>query len=135
MTIPKAPRGTEVSAPFWQSVEGGQVKIPYCGSCSSYFFYPRSFCPHCWSGSVEWRLISGKGSVWSFTEVHFPFFRGEWKEQIPYVVALIQLEEGVRMLSNLVDCPGEDLRIGLPVELVCRELNGQVMPLFRPLMR
>lgn len=131
MTQGAGRRGTQVSAPFWQSVEEGKVKLPFCNNCQSFFFYPRSFCPSCWSDSLDWKEISGYGRVWSFTEVHFPFFRGEWRDRIPYVVALVELEEGVRLLSNIIDCTAKEIQIGMPVQLVCKEQNGRKMPLFR----
>lgn len=127
-----AGRGNAISAPFWRSVEEGEMKLPYCPGCERFFFYPRPFCPNCWSEDVEWRPVSGEGTVWSFSVVHFPFFRGEWKERLPYVVALIELEEGVRMLSNVVECPVEEVRVGLPVKVLYGRLGDQTMPLFRP---
>lgn len=128
----KIERGTEISAPFWRSVEEEAMELPYCADCERFFFYPRPFCPHCWSEDVRWRPISGRGKVWSFSVVHFPFFRGDWKERLPYVVALVELEEGVRFLSNVVDCPVEEAHTGLDVELVYGQLGDQLMPLFRP---
>ena len=128
----KVERGTETSAPFWRSVEEKEMKLPYCAACKHFFFYPRPFCPDCWSEDVGWRPVSGKGTVWSFSIVHFPFFRGECKERLPYVVALIELEKGARMLSNVVDCPVEEVYTGLALELVYGQIGDQMMPLFRP---
>lgn len=124
-------RGTEVSIPFWESVEAGRVKLPFCESCKSFFFYPRSFCPDCWSEQVTWQEISGFGTIWSFTEVNFPFFRGEWKEKLPYVVSLVELDEGVRILSNVTECPAEKLRIGMKVQMTFNQYNKMTMPLFK----
>lgn len=128
----KIERGTEISAPFWRSVEKEAMELPYCADCERFFFYPRPFCPDCWSEEIRWRPVSGRGKIWSFSVVHFPFFRGEWEERLPYVVALIELENGVRFLSNVVDCPVEEIHIGLDVELVYGRLGDQLMPLFRP---
>lgn len=120
------------SAPLWRSVEAEAMELPYCLDCQRFFFYPRPFCPNCWSGSIEWRPVSGRGSVWSFSVVHFPFFQGEWKEQLPYVVALVELEERVRMLSNVVDSPVEEVYSGLAVEITYRKVGERTLPLFRP---
>ena len=120
-------------SPFWQSVDRGALELPYCGLCKSFFFYPRPFCPTCWSSEISFCPVAGKGTVWSYTAVHFPHGANEgWKTRVPYVVALIALEEGVRMMSNVVDCPVESVHTGMAVEVVYREFDGQTLPVFAP---
>ena len=85
---------TDRQSPFWQSVDRRAMELPYCGPCQRFFFYPRPFCPTCWSTDIDHRPVSGRGTVWSHTVVHFPHGANEgWKTRVPYVVALITLEE------------------------------------------
>lgn len=124
---------TDRETPFWQSVEQRAMALPYCKPCQHFFFYPRPFCPTCWSPDIDFRPVGGKGTVWSYTVVHFPHGANEgWKARVPYVVALIALEEGVRMMSNVVDCPVESVRTDMAVELAYREYDGHILPVFVP---
>jgi uncharacterized OB-fold protein len=88
-------------------------------------------CPHCGSTDAEWALASGRGVVHTFTIVHGPTLPA-FADRVPYNVVAVQLDEGVFMVSNVVDCPPEDLRIGLPVEVVFEPLNDAIaLPKFR----
>lgn len=125
-------RGTEISAPFWRSVDAEALELPWCATCETWFFYPRRFCPACRSAAVAWRPVSGRGTVWSATVVHVPFFRGEWAQRLPYVVAIVELEEGVRLLTNIVACPVEEVRAGLAVGIAYRRIGDDLLPQFEP---
>lgn len=117
---------------FWNSVARRQMELPFCLRCDRFFFYPRPFCPLCWSAAYEFRPASGKGTVWSYTVIRFPLgANASWKERLPYVVALIDLEEGVRIMSNVVGCPPEAVRCGINVELCYEEMDGKTLPLFK----
>ena len=123
-------------SPFWLSVENRAMALPWCAPCEAFFFYPRPFCPACWSSEISYREVSGKGTVWSHTVVRFGHGANEgWKTRLPYVVALIELAEGVRMMSNVVDCPVEAVHGGMPVALVYREYDGRILPVFVPAAR
>jgi len=122
----------EISDYFWGSVREGAMKLPYCGSCKELFFHPRPMCPKCWAEISEWRAISGRGKLWSHVVMRFPVLRGAWEERLPYTVAFIELEEGPRVLSNIVDCKPEQIKEGMAVEVVYRERDGQHLYLFRP---
>lgn len=118
------------SAPFWDAVEHGRLIAQYCANCGSYVFYPRSLCPHCHACDLEWRDLQGTGSIYSYTTSRLapgPDFEGE----VPYVVALIELDEGIRMMSNVVDVEPEGVRCGDRVEVVFRDVEGQILPQFR----
>jgi uncharacterized OB-fold protein len=118
---------------FWSAVEGHSLELPYCTACARYFFYPRAICPHCWSSQVERRPVSGRGAVWSHVIVRFPVGgHAGWKERLPYVVALVELEEGVRIMSNVVGCAPEDVRAGMPVEVTFQPLDGRILHAFAP---
>ena len=121
------------ASPFWRSVDRRAMELPYCKSCGRFHFYPRPVCPECWSDDLDWRPVSGRGTVWSYTVVRFAHGAHEgWKTRVPYAVALIELAEGVRMMGNVVDCPVESVRSGMAVELAYREYEDGLIPIFVP---
>ena len=96
------------------------------------FYYPRGFCLHDLTADFDWLRCSGKGTVYTFTVTHQNQSAG-FRENLPYVMAYVELEEGVRMLTNIVDCDPEQVRIGMPVEVTFEDLTDEVsVPLFRP---
>jgi uncharacterized protein len=123
------------TAPYWEGTRAGILLIKGCRSCGRAFFYPRNHCPHCWSTDTEWRESSGRGTVYTFTVVYqndLPPFR----DRVPYVVAIVELEEGVRMTSNIEGITPEDVRCGTAVRVAFRdEQRGDetiAIPVFRP---
>ncbi|MFH1350608.1 MAG: Zn-ribbon domain-containing OB-fold protein [Pseudomonadota bacterium] len=134
METPKKPVPvvTPWGKPFWDAARQGKLKIQLCKDCNKYVFYPRLVCPHCFSGNLDWVEASGKGTVYSYTLVQnnapSPFLN-----DMPYVVAIIRLEEGVQMLSNIVDCDFDKLRCDMPVEVTFEELDEEfTLPKFKP---
>jgi uncharacterized OB-fold protein len=123
------PSSTPVTEPFWHGTRDGVLRAQYCLACERYYFYPRSFCPRCWSREVEWRTLSGRGTVASFSVVTRPS-RGVY-EDAPYVVALIELQEGIRMMSNIVglDDPSR-IELDAPVEVGFEDRDGVRVPVF-----
>ena len=120
------------SAPYWAGARAGKLLIRKCKDCGTLHFMPRYLCPACWSNNLEWVQAAGRGTVHSFTEIRRasdPAFA----DKVPYVVALIDLEEGTRIVSNLCEIEADDVTIGLPVEAFIRKFdNGVALPLFRP---
>jgi uncharacterized protein len=118
--------------PFWDGTRAGRLMIQHCSECDARVFYPRVACPACGSERLGWIQASGRGTVYSYTVVknNAPSaFAGD----MPYVVAVIRLEEGVQMLSNLVDWQEDELRCDMPVEVVFERLDEDfVLPKFRP---
>lgn len=108
------------SGPFWEAARRGELLIQQCRACQAYIFYPRSICPHCFSADIAWVVSSGRGRIYSYTVVHRAF--GPFAEETPYVVAIIQLEEGVRMMSRVLG-DRADIAIDRPVEVVFREMD------------
>jgi uncharacterized OB-fold protein len=120
------------SAPFWAATKQQKFLIRHCNACGRSHFYPRHSCPHCWSDHCEWRPSSGRGRVYSYTVIHhndvLPF-----KERLPYIVALIDLDEGVRVTTNIVEGTPEVMHVGMPVEVVYEHITDEVtLPQFRP---
>lgn len=120
------------SAPFWAATRDRKFLIRHCNACGRNHFYPRHCCPHCWSENCEWRAAAGKGRVFSYTVIHYnealPF-----KDMVPYIVALIELDEGVRVTANIVEATPEVVHVGMPVEVVYERITDEVtLPQFRP---
>lgn len=116
---------TVESRPFWEAANEGRLLFGKCQPCGRSHYYPRAVCPHCLSSEVEWVPASGRGKVHSFSIAR--------KAEPPYAIAYVTLDEGVSVLTNLVDCEAEDIDIDQPVELVFgKSEQGQSIPLFRP---
>ncbi len=122
----------EETRPFWEGTKRHELHLQKCRDCGKFRFYPRSICPYCLSYNTEWTKVSGKGTIYSFTVSHreaAPAFRLD----VPYNIAIIELEEGVRMMSNIVECRNEDLSIDMPVEVVFDDVTAEItLPKFRP---
>lgn len=106
--------------------------LQFCHDCERFQFYPRAICTSCNGSHISWQALVGTGQIYSYTVVHrAPSPR--FSDAAPYVVALIELDEGVRMLSNVVEATLESLRIGLRVKVVFEEISpGTNLPLFQP---
>ena len=119
-------------APFFEAARRHELVVQRCGRCGTLRFPARSICSRCLAREAEWSPVSGRGTVFSFAVMHQAVHPG-FAAEVPYAVVVIELEEGVRMLSNVVGCTLADIRIGLPVEVVFDELTPDVtLPKFRP---
>jgi uncharacterized protein len=117
---------------FWNAARAGQLMLGKCGGCGRVHYYPRPMCPHCWSEDVTLAPAGGKGVLYTWSTV-FVNDLPPFKAMLPYVAAQVDLEEGVRITTNMVDCDPGDLAIGMPVTLCWRELNDEIaVPVFRP---
>jgi len=119
-----------VSSPFWEGVAEGVLRIQRCQACGRHVFYPRAVCPHCAAVDLCWVEASGSGRIHSYTVVHRA--PAEYRDEIPYVVALIELDEGVRMMTRLVDVNPADVRVDLRVEVAIQ--GDPRLPYFRPVL-
>ena len=124
LRYPPVSSNSEVAA-FWEGTRAGQLLLKHCKSCNKPHFYPRAICPRCMSDHTEWKAASGKATLYSFSVMR------RLKE--PYAIAFVELEEGVKMMTNIVDCDLDELRIGQ--KLVLRWQNaedGTPIPVFTP---
>ncbi|MDG2308079.1 MAG: OB-fold domain-containing protein [Candidatus Binatia bacterium] len=127
--IPTVPPELE---PFFAAAKEGRLEVQRCVSCGTLRFPARGLCAKCLWTESEWTPVSGRGEVYSFFwmhQVYHPAYAGE----VPYAVVVTRLEEGPRMMTNILDCPKEELRVGLPVEVVFEPRGTDVcLPQFRP---
>jgi uncharacterized OB-fold protein len=115
---------------FWDATAEGKLLLPRCNACSTVIWYPRAFCPECSSFDISWIQASGRGTIYSYTVNRRG--QGDYRD-LAYVVAYVELAEGPRMLTNIVDCDFETVRVGQEVELVFHPTgSGQALPRFRP---
>ena len=111
MIVPPMPDDSAASAPFWDATRTPRLVIQRCDDCAAFVWYPRAVCPRCLSGELTWTEAAGAGIVYSVS-VHYRSPAPELADAVPYAVALIDLDEGPRMLSNIVQCDPEAIRIG-----------------------
>lgn len=109
-----APMADHDSAPYWQGLHDGKLLVQRCLDCEKVQLYPRDRCLAC-RGPVAWEEASGRGTVYSFTVIRQNYAR-PFRNWIPYVVALVDLEEGPRLMTDLVDCEPDDVQMGMAVE-------------------
>ena len=139
------PQPTEETQPYWDACRRQELQIQFCNDCQRYYFYPRPLCRWCLSANTEWRRVSGRGTLHTHV-INYRPARG-FEDETPYVIAIVQLDEGARMMTNLVDVQvdlsvvpsglrrrdGSELRIDDPVEVVFERVTDEItLPKFRP---
>ncbi len=119
-------------APFFEAAKRHQLVVQRCRGCGTYRFPARDQCSGCLAREADWMPVSGRGTVFSFAVMHQVYHPG-FASEVPYAVVVIALEEGARVVSNLVDCPVPEIRVGMPVEVVFDDVTPEVtLPKFRP---
>jgi uncharacterized protein len=127
------PPVTEASAPFWDATRDRRLVLPWCLACERAFWFPREVCPRCLSSRIEWRPASGRGEVYAFTVEHRPTQLQAVFGDAPYVIALVELDEGVRLMANIVGEHTSGPEVGLPVAVTWEPLSdGRHLALFTP---
>lgn len=117
---------------FWKATKKHELFIQKCLGCDSLIFYPRKYCPECWSSNLGWQQASGRAKVNTFT-ITRDMVEPKFMADLPYVLAMVDLEEGVRMMTRIVECDPEAVEIGMDVEVVFEDITDQhALPLFRP---
>ena len=126
------PRPSRETAPFWAAANEERLVMPRCESCGTYFFPPSLACPSCNAERIAWVPVSGRGSVFSFVIMH-RVYHPAFKDKVPYVVAVIALEEGPRLISGIVEIAPDEVRCDMPVEVRFEEVrDGIRIPKFAP---
>ena len=129
--IPRPEPANDDDAHFWSSLRAGELRIQRCAACQTCRHPPRPVCAHCGATAREWVAATGAGEVWSFTIIHPPTLPA-FADRTPYGAVVVRLDEGVFLVSALVDCPIDQLAVGARVELAITEADTDLaLPLFR----
>ncbi|MEW9676641.1 Zn-ribbon domain-containing OB-fold protein [Lentibacillus sp. L22] len=119
----------EESRPFWEGLNNKELLIQQCGSCGENIFYPRSICPYCFSEEIQWRKVTGNGKIYSYTVVHQAF--GPYKEEVPFVVGIVELDEGVRMMTRIIG-DREQIEVDKEVTVLFEQIDDDfTLPYFQ----
>ena len=120
-----APQVTPETKRYWEAAAQGTLLVKHCLACGKVHHYPRSICPYCFSDNTDWRPASGRGTVYSYSVMR--------RSPVPYAIAYVTLEEGVTMMTNIVDCDLDKIAIGQSVKLVFKPSDGgPPVPCFTP---
>jgi uncharacterized OB-fold protein len=126
------PRIDEENRPWWEALARHELYIQKCRDCGDLRYYPRALCTNCLSSNTEWVRCGGRGKVYTFTATYQNQAAG-FRESLPYIMAYVELDEGLKVLTNLVECKPDQVKIGMPVEAVFEDTTPQVTLLkFRP---
>jgi uncharacterized OB-fold protein len=126
------PRPTPETETYWQGCRKHKLLLQRCTQCGEHQFYPRIICTKCASDELEWANANGQGKILTFTVVRRPVSEA-YAADVPYVVALIRLDEGPTMMSNIVQCDPETLAIGDPVQVIFQDWSEEIsIPQFSP---
>lgn len=125
------PELTEVNRGFWEGAAAGELSVQRCDDCRELRYPPALRCPVCLSDKWAWTPLSGRGEVLSYIVIHQKY-NAAWADRVPYNVAIIQLDEGPRMISNVLPLSGADINVGMPVQVVFEDEDGVAVPRFAP---
>jgi hypothetical protein len=120
------------SSRYWAATLEGRLELQRCDACRRLVFYPRARCPRCYGDRLTWTTLAGTGTVHAFTVVHRPA-DPSLADAVPYVVALVELTEGARLMTNIVGCDPSDVHVGMPVAVSFRPVSDAAsLPVFSP---
>jgi len=120
------------SQAFWDGTRNNKLLVQTCTDCEARIFFPRKQCPECWSSNLDWIEASGKAEIYAFS-VTYEGVEAAFKEDLPIVLAWVDLPEGIRMQTNIIDCDPDSVAIGQQVEVVFRSVTDEItLPYFKP---
>jgi len=126
------PEADDFTRPFWNAAAEGMLLIRRCGACAKAHHYPREFCPYCWGEDVGWERATGRATLYTWSVIHrndLPPFG----DRVPYTAAVVDLAEGPRMMTEIVEGAAGRLGIGMELEVTFRrDEGGMALPVFRP---
>jgi uncharacterized protein len=129
------PAITALNAPFWDGLKRHELELQRCDGCARVWYPPGPLCPHCWSDKFTWTRLCGRGRVNSWVIFHQAYYKS-FEAEVPYNVVEVELEEGPRLLTNLVAVRNEEIRAGMPVEIVFDKVTEEVtLAKFKPAVR
>ena len=119
------PLNPELTRPFWEATKRHELVLPRCRHCARFHFYPRELCPHCFSKDLEWVPASGRAHLYTYSIIHQPA-NPAFAPDVPYVYATVQLDEGVFMMSNVINCRiPDDIKIEMPLTAVFDDVSPE----------
>ncbi|MBS0345849.1 MAG: OB-fold domain-containing protein [Proteobacteria bacterium] len=124
------PVPTEISAPFWDGLKAGRLNLQRCNSCGHWIFFPRRHCDKCWSHDVEWREVAGTGTLYTYTLTRIPTLP-DFADEMPQKMAVVELDEGVRINTTLVGLDEDEIRVGMRVKPVFDKVKPDGTTLLR----
>jgi hypothetical protein len=124
------PLATATSRPFWEALTRHEVQIQQCSDCEAWIYYPRAFCPECLSPDLEWKQVSGSGTLYSFTIARRPT-APFWADEVPQLIAVVELDEGPRLTSTLCNVEEGDIRVGMRLKPLFDDVAGKEVTLLR----
>ena len=129
------PEVTPALAPYFAAARERRLVVQRCADCGTLRFPPRELCTRCLGRDVTWQQVSGRGEVFSYNVMH-QVYHPAFASEVPYAVVVVKLEEGPKIISNVVGCGVDAIRIGMPVEVVFEDVSPEVtLPKFRPRAR
>ena len=118
--------------PFWEATKQRKLLVQTCKSCGARIFFPRRQCPECWSTDLDWMEASGKATIFAFS-VTYEGVEEMFVDDLPIILAWVDLPEGIRMQTNIIDCDPDSVEIGQEVEVVFKDVTDEItLPYFRP---
>ena len=134
MSARLVPPVSPLTEPYWAAARDGRLVVQWCQQCQSPMFPPRAHCPSCGSGDLQWRPASGAATVYSYTVAHRPP-HPVLRQQCPLVVAIVELAEGPRLVTNIVGCDPGDVEVGMPVQVTFEPVDDSDvhLPVFAPI--
>lgn len=125
------PELNDVNRGFWEGAARGELTLQRCEDCEALRYPPAEICPRCLSARTAWAPLSGRATLFSWAVFHHVYHAG-WRDRVPYTVALVELEEGPRMFSNIVAPEGTQLSLGMPLQVVFEQVGDIAIPRFTP---
>ena len=133
MSVRLIPPTSPTTQPYWDGAARGELMLQKCAACGAQPFPPCANCAACGSAELAWQAATGRGTVYTFTVSYrppHPIFR----DQCPMVIAVVELAEGPRLMTNIIQCDPEEVSVGMPVEVVFEQIDDSetVLPVFKP---
>ena len=125
------PVPTPQTQPFWDALAEGRVELQHCADCERYIYYPRTHCPGCLTRDLEWRELSGNGVVHTYTVARRPT-APPWSEDLPQLIAVVELDEGPRLTTELVNVEPDAIEVGMRVQPVFQAVGEATLLLYEP---
>ena len=131
--VKPVPVPTKETQPYWDGCRQHELRVQKCAACGHHQFYPRLYCTACMSDRVEWVKTSGRAKVLSYTIIYRPVTQA-FAGNVPYVVAMVTLDEGPQMMTNIIGCEPEKVHIGMPVQVTFDDWTEEIsVPKFKPM--